>query len=1105
LIGWLGLTEGLAQAAVSGLRGKLNVGGASLGWFSRIQLQDVTLKDTEGNLVASVPRVESSKTLLGLVWDRSDLGEFHVQAPTLHLTVEESSTNLERVLADYLQPGEQKAGATPSVTIRVTDAKVHVEDSVAHRKATLDQGTVVVNLPREGAPTARASVQVQDEKPGRLAVEADLAGKGTAKLTLESFPLDLLNAGLRRVQQKTTLSGNVSGKAAVTWATEAHQLSLTVSGDLQGQKLMVNDPALQGDSVRLESLALPLDVSLIGSRLTIRQADLRCDLGTVTARGTVDTSEPLDRLLNRPGLTLDTDLDLARLAQMLPHVLTLREGTRVTEGKLVLKLASEAAEPATLWKGEVRTSALRAQREGQILRWDEPLTVTFTSRVRAGELPTFDEFVCRSDFLTASASGSAQSIQLRADLSLDRLVQRLSDFVDLGGVTLAGNGKLLVDASRTPVGDMQTKASLEVTQFVYADRGGRSVNEPVLKVSLDGKGQFASGKPLRVDSGTLRVNAGSDTLSLDLRSTLPDLAQVDRALVDVNLQGDLARWQARAGRLVALPRDLQIGGVGTVAGQVSYNPNVVRVERLAVDLERALFRGYGLVLDEPKLIASAGMVVATMKGEIEAEKVLLSCATAGVNAPRLILEPTAAGYRVETAGSLQADLARVQRVLRLQSDPRGNDSWAGVARGTFRCTAEGNQTQFGSDLDVQNFRYGPPLAPVWAEPQIKLTATGMVDPAVETVRLDTLRLGREALTLDARGTLSRWSTARDVAVTGTLSYDLARLTPQFRDFLGSGFQATGQGQRSFAIHGPLASLRGLTANGSLGWQSVRAYGLDVGPGDLKLNLANGVLTANPVEASFAGGAGKVRIQPTVQVDPAPQVATLANGRIIDRAQMTPQSTAQALGYALPPIANSANAEGEFSFVLEENRIPLAAPTQTSLRGRLEIHRAVVSAGPLATEIARLLRANQTSVTLASENVVPVRIEQGRVYHENLTLTVNQFTLKTRGSVGFDGTLSLVAEVPAPAGLLNSNPKVAQALAGRMIPVPIGGTLKQPRLDPVAFQQAVARMAAEVVQDTIRETGRDLINRELNKILPGDDKGKKPLPGLEKLLPGFPRR
>ena len=89
------------------------------------------------------------------------------------------------------------------------------------------------------------------------------------------------------------------------------------------------------------------------------------------------------------------------------------------------------------------------------------------------------------------------------------------------------------------------------------------------------------------------------------------------------------------------------------------------------------------------------------------------------------------------------------------------------------------------------------------------------------------------------------------------------------------------------------------------------------------------------------------------------------------------------------------------------------------------------------------------MTLANEQSVPVRVERGRVYHDNLNVKVGGYFVKTTGSVGFDNSIDLMADVPIPGGLpgLKNTPAIAKALTGKRVLVPIKGTLSHPLMDP----------------------------------------------------------
>ena len=68
---------------------------------------------------------------------------------------------------------------------------------------------------------------------------------------------------------------------------------------------------------------------------------------------------------------------------------------------------------------------------------------------------------------------------------------------------------------------------------------------------------------------------------------------------------------------------------------------------------------------------------------------------------------------------------------------------------------------------------------------------------------------------------------------------------------------------------------------------------------------------------------------------------------------------------------------------------------------------------MVAEIAKLLGAANPSVTLANEMTVPVKVENGRVYHENLALTVNGFVVPARPALA--GKRHTVWAYPPGAG------------------------------------------------------------------------------------------
>jgi hypothetical protein len=1067
-----GLPARLVRSAAADLRGSVEVGGASLGWFAPVELRDVVVKDRRGRTILTVPKVTSSKTLFALIRNRADLGEFAIDRPAANVVCEHDTTNLQDALGKYLKDdGQPSAPTRPAVVVKVKDGTLTVRDG--DRVTGADSITATVTVPASRAEPITAKLTAGS--PGNLDADLSIGEHGTAKVVATGFPLDALAPVVRRLRPGLSVGGSLTADVSAAWGKDDQgRTTARADGTVAGRDLDIAGPWFKGDRLRLAAADLPVKAELTGSALRVERAELACDLGTASAAGTWDLGGQLDDVFDRAGLTAAADIDLAKLAARLPHLLRLRPGTEVREGKLTAKLTSRATPAGTAWDGFVRTSSLKAVRDGKPVEWAEPLAVEFTGRLPAGHLPTFDTFVCRSDFLAVNAQGSAESFRAAANVYLDRLSARLGEFVDLHGVRLAGEASAWVIAGRSPAGAFKLDAGADLKDFAFADGGRHTLAEEALSLKASAAGTWAKGGPVRLDAGSVTLTAGADGFEAKLVEPVPDARQFAAGKLSAKLSGDLGRWAGRVRSFAPVPKHYVFGGSATASGTVRLGPRVVAVDRLLVSVEQARFRGAGLDIDEPHLNAAGDLTVNLRTGVADLTGARLTSAPLSVTGGKFTLEGLS-GNDPAVSGSGQAvsDLARLGRALRLADGLRGR------AAGPARFRWQGDTTTFAGTLDLKDFAYGDPARTGLSEKVARLDLDGRYDLTPDRLTVNRAKFDRPGIGVLTRGTLAKFDAAQDVALEGTLDYDLAALTPELRQAVGGNFQASGKGSRPFSLSGSLATGK-LTAEGGLGWDALKAYGFDVGRGGLTARLADGRGTISPISATFGGG--RITLTPTVRLDTPTAEVSFAPGKVVDKATLTPAACAGAVGYALPAIDNAAHAEGQVSLVLGDNRVPLADFSKASMRGQLLLHKATVGAGPVMSEVFRLLGQPSARMTLANEVPVPVAVENGRVYHENLALTVNGYTVKTTGSVGLDGSLGMFVDVPIPGTFpgLKNNPALKKVVEGKIIKVPVGGTLARPAVDPTGFQRAVADLA----RGAARDIGRDLLNQELDKLFPG---------------------
>jgi hypothetical protein len=1104
----------LIADAAKDLNGRVEVGAVSLAWFHPVVLHDVTVTDADGRKALTAAAVSTSKTLLDLALNRNDLGSITVEKPRVELVVKGGTTNVEQILANYLKDDTLAKPERTPVRVVVTDGTVVLTDPARGETTRLDGVSATVGVPKRRSEPV--TVAVAAKAAGELKAEGEFGGGGKVKLVADGFDVAAVGPLLRRFDDTTTAGGRLTADAAVEWEGSG----FAANGRARVTGLSLGGAWLNGDVLRLASVDLPVRLAYTDGKLTVEHASLTCDAGTASFAGTVNAAA-LDTVFDRAGLSLDADVDVAKVAALLPRLLRVRSGTELTGGRVIAKLSSVAGADGPTWAGSLNTTRLEARRNGRPVAWDRPLSVTFRGRVRKDGLPVFDDLVVVADFLTARAQGGPESFAVAVNLELDHLNAHLSDFLDLGGIKLGGSARNLIVRTKPKQGGGYTlTADGTVANLVVLDQDGKGIREPSLTLAVRADGDLVRGGEearitgARVDSGTVNVTAGGDALDVKLVEPIADVKALASGRAEVNLTGDLARWRTRVGPLVGVPKGWDLGGTAKQASAVVALGEVVTARSVKLTVANAVFRGAGLDVAEPELkleTADREGGAVTFDRKTGAVALLFTTVTSDTirgATTRFVIKPDAKGEYTASGkwGDVVARLDRVQRVLRLQTDPALADQLRGTAKGTVDLTtASASRVGFVANLRVDPFAFGPPAAPTWTEPTLTVNADGEYDLPTDTLTLGSAVVGRDGFTATGRGRVGKLSTAVELDLSGDLAYDLAKLEPHLKQYLGKSAAAAGKDTKPFRVAGNLlnggqnltvavggkpagkADLTRLTGNAAVAWTSLRAYGFDVGQSELRATADKGVLTVTPVEAAFGGG--KVRVQPTLRLNPGAYDLSFQKGKVIDAAKLTPAACAEAVGYALPALANSAQADGTVSFDLGDNRIPLADPARGTVKGTLTVHDATVSPGPVVTQLIEAFGLDAPKVHVTKGTAVPVRMENGRVYHSDFVVNVGNTPVTTAGSVGTDGTLDLTVSVPVGSTLAEklvpgNRPVIQKALAQQTVTLAIGGTLGKPTLNREAMRGQLARLVQGVMRDAVKEAGGAVADDLIKKGLEG---------------------
>jgi hypothetical protein len=781
------LRNWVAARALASLHGQIYIGGASLGWFTPPVFTEVEVRDAGGRTLLRAPRIEGDQSLAALLCRPSDLGEFHFTRPELHVVCSGNSTNLETALADWLQRKDNQPDTGPdlegiAVRARFAQASLILDDEDSGRKWALDPVDIALAIPHDRRTPIRLKVDgALSEQAGRLNLElaAHLVETSGGKprvrvegaLHADNLPLAAAEPFLRRLEKPIKLDGRLDAHLTLRQG-EGGPSDGRLQGNISLRSLTLGHPVLGSDCLRVDRAEVPCRLALEGSRLVVEQIEIQSELGKAILAGAMDLAKTPRDALTQPGHRLDATIDLARLAELVPDTLHLMKETRLTSGTLSLHVHSSAQPEGVFWEGDLHTSDLRGEYQGQRLVWKEPFGIVFTARRGANALPVLERFRCEADFLRLEMSGSLDEWTACGGFNLGRLGEHLAGLVDLAGLRVRGEGSFRIGAKRNPRGAYRLEGDAQVAQFNLSDPVGHSWREDRLTVRLDLVGEPA-GASYRLSAGGLHLLAGQDGVDIDLLEPIPDLGAPHAARVRVRVHGDLARWQARLGSFGARWDGVRVAGQVEFDSRLRCGQEAVEFEDLKVAGRDVRFVGFGLDVAEPALDLTTSGRWSPEKETLELRQPRLTCPTVTVQAPAAsIITDRAGAAQITADATVEGDASRLHHWF--SNSP---DSLGGSLAGSITLRPDDGRLVLRADLNIRDLTFGPPAAPPWREPVMHITAQGTYDLLEDSFRIGQIHLDCVAMTCDAAGQIAALHGDKALSLEGKLRYDLEKLTP----------------------------------------------------------------------------------------------------------------------------------------------------------------------------------------------------------------------------------------------------------------------------------------------------------------------------------------
>ncbi|MGD9723292.1 MAG: hypothetical protein AB7O59_18335 [Pirellulales bacterium] len=1096
------LCDWLVQTAVAP-NGSIHVGSASLGWFSPIDVANVELRDAAGESVASVKSLKSEKPLYALLLDSNNLGHLDVAQPTIHLVAYEKDTNLERVLANFLAA---ESDAQVTAKVKVSEGTLLVEDAIAKRTFKINQlaAECTVGDAAEGIVLAASGALEAGKEPGNFKVdlrtkpsaEAGQLAAGTIKCNGSSLPLEALDPLLRRTIQGAQLGGQLSADLEGSWGSLAPGGGASLAGKVDIANLNFQAALLGDDKIQIAAVEIPCRIRQQGDKIEIDELAARCELGEIALTGSAKASDfsadNVAAALARENYDVKGRIDLAKLAHMLPDTLMIREGTEITSGDISIAGTARQQPSGMSWTGLVETKRLAATANGHPVSWDKPLVMQFALHEKPNGI-IVDRAVCSSSFLQVNAAGALDNMSASAEFDLARLVTELKQFSDLNDVQLAGQGRAHLNVKRAGDNSFTADAEFQARGFQWITTQSRPWTEDNLYARLTLNGQLAGQSLKRVAEASLTLDAGADHFEGNLKSPVDDPLNAAWPLTCA-WRGQLDAWPARLESCLGMS-GWNLAGSGTLDADVKLSTQSVAVENAALEITPLQAQGHGFFITEPKVSAKLSGTCDVAKRRLELTSASFKAGSAVATVDRVVLASTAQGWTLDGKSHVEGDL---NQFARWRQDPRAPTAWQASGRlvgdtefkhtaGTTTGRLEGAVDQLVIVDTARPVARGAQPA-TWQEPRVTLAARGNFQHVDGQLNLEALQVASNALRIDATGGISTKETGGNVDLKGTMGYDWAQLAPLWRPYLGNGFQVAGRETREIAVRGPLTgppwnpdSWKQVTGQAAVGWTAMSLHGMRVGPGDIRAELSDGQVRTRPIDLEVSEG--RLTMSPVARLSPAPAEVVLSNGPLLTNVRLSPELCAQGMRFVTPLLADATVAEGTFSVTIDNGRLPLLDPAAGDVSGSM-VMKGQIKPGIIAQEFVGIIKELLTilqrgtldtgidgSLVSVDNSKIEFRMINRRVYHRGLTIVVGTTPVTTEGSVGFDESLSLVAEVPINARLLGADLSLG-ALEGKKLKIPISGTLKRPTLDRRALQ--------EIPRQLIENTARDLLFDGLNK-------------------------
>ena len=480
--------------------GRTDFADLSMGWLKGVKVEDLSFDDSTGQVSVKVKKIHTKPHYAKLIGGNLSFGQTTIDQPRVEISLKDNPLTAKPRAP---QPGPvpaEAAGIAFVADVVINDGNVKVTDAHSRitqlsninskiglrppgKTSTFELDTTIVA--KAGVSKIHATADVTPAKPKK--------GKGwmlegaTGSLTVKVKDLDL-----ESIEPLLALTGTevkTKGMLSADLKSEIKNGQLAnVTGKVTGSGLDVAVPQLKGDRFQTKVLDVDVKITAKDEAINIDSLKLNTDWATLSLSGSVPTDltgEDKLKPLWESDLTGSFDCDLPAVASQMPNTLGLKEGTKITSGKVTGEIQTITDAGKKQIKADADLSGLKGTVSGKQVALSQPIQARVLLS-QDKDTVKFDQVGVTSSFANIKASGTMEAIRYDADMDLAKLQSELGQFVDLGGYKLAGRavetGQITIEPNHITVNGVA-----QVMDFSITSPNNVTTSEPkaVLQFALE--------------------------------------------------------------------------------------------------------------------------------------------------------------------------------------------------------------------------------------------------------------------------------------------------------------------------------------------------------------------------------------------------------------------------------------------------------------------------------------------------------------------------------------------------------------------------------------------------------------------------------------------